>query len=474
MKKQTGIIGIVLALLLSLCSIQSPVQAAGFVDVPSRAVEEVNYLADGNIAKGSSDKIFNSERTITRAESIILIGRVLQLNGTPRKTVFRDVSSASASGYIQSAYEKGIISNTMPGVSKGNFYPNQAITRGEMAVIIANAFNYSYGGTASGAAKALMDRGVADGIGGGSFGSEQSIKRADFAVFLARAINPEFRTKENSADFSVSRWSNSPDLNIRKGPSTAFESVGKLSDNQQVTAAHSVGGWTYIKAGSITGFVSTAYTRTTEERPEIPTGSADSKLSGQTIILDPGHGGTDPGAIGFGLHEADVVLDTGLKVKSLLKQTPFNVQMTRSTDTFIALSGRTAFAKNNKGNIFVSIHANASTGSGNGTETYYYSSATNPHVTDSKLLASKIQERMLSALQLKDRGVKRTPKYYVLKYNSMPATLAELGFIDNKTDNAKLKSEYWRNEAAKAIYYGILDYYKAKGYDVNSLYEIAK
>lgn len=464
---------IAFVLMIPLFSANSPANAAGFTDVPARALEEVNYLSDGNIAKGSTATIFNSDRTITRAEAAIFIGRALQLNGTPRKTVFRDVdSSSAAAGYIQSAYDADIILGYLSGVSDGYFYPNKAITRGEMAIMIANAFEYSYGGTASGAAKALMDRGISDGMGNGSFGSEYLIKRADFAVFLARAINPQFRTKD-SVTFSKSLWANSPDLNIRKGPSTAYGVVGKLENNQQVTAAHSVGSWTYIKAGTITGFVSTAYTRTTAERPAIPTGSADSRLSSQTIILDPGHGGSDPGAIGFGLKEKDVVLNVGLKVNKLLQQTPFNVKMTRSTDTFISLIGRSNFAKNQGGDMFVSIHANAASASASGTETFYYSAATNPYVADSKLLATKIQNRMIAAWNLTNRGVK-SGNYSVLRENSMPAALAELGFITNKSDNTKLASEYWRNSISDAIYYGILDYYKAKGYQVDSLYSIAK
>ncbi|OES44918.1 N-acetylmuramoyl-L-alanine amidase [Domibacillus iocasae] len=473
MKKKLFYSLIALFVMIPLFNVNSPAQAAGFTDVPARALEEVTYLSDGNIAKGSSATIFNSDRTITRAEAAIFIGRALQLNGTPRKTVFRDVDrSSTAAGYIQSGVDAEIILGYLSGVSQGNFYPNKAITRGEMAIMIANAFEYSYGGTASGAAKALMTRGVADGMGNGSFGASYLIKRADFAVFLGRAINPEFRTKD-SASFSKSLWSNGPNLNIRKGPSTAYASIGKLSENQQVTAAHSVGGWTYIKAGTTTGFVATSYTRPTAVKPAAPTESADSRIASQTIIIDPGHGGTDPGAVGFGLHEADVVLKTGLKVNNLLKQTPFNVKMTRSTDTFVSLTGRSNFAKNQGGDVFVSIHANAATASASGTETFYYSAATNPYVADSKLLAAKIQNRMIAAWNLKNRGVK-SGNYSVLRENNMPAALAELGFITNKSDNAKLASDYWLNSISKAIYYGILDYHKAKGYEVDSLYNVAK
>ncbi|WNS78983.1 N-acetylmuramoyl-L-alanine amidase [Domibacillus sp. DTU_2020_1001157_1_SI_ALB_TIR_016] len=466
MKKQAGIIGIVLAILLSLCSIQSLVQAAGFVDVPSRAAAEVNYLADGKIANGSSATTFGTDKTVTRAEAAAFIGRALQLDGTKRTTDFIDVGAGSfASGYIQSAVDKEIFS----GYDGGRFLPGKEVTRGEMAVMVSKAFNYSFGGTLSGAAKALTSRGIAQGVEDGTFGADQLLKRGDFAVFLARAINPDFRLIKTD-EFTKTMWANVGDLNVRSGPSTAYASKGKLTEDEKVSAAHKVGDWVYIKSAEVTGFVNAFYLRDTETK----SATSDPRLSKQTIILDPGHGGTDSGASGYGILEKDVVLDTSLKVNELFKKTPFTVKLTRSTDTFIELGDRTAFAKNNNGNVFVSVHANAFNKSANGTETYYYGASNTANTADSKLLAEKIQVRMLTALQLKDRGVKKTSVLYVLKNNTMAAALAELGFIDQAGDNEKLKSEYWRNAAAKAIYYGILDYYKAKGYDVDSLYEEAK
>lgn len=469
-------------LILSQLSINLPAKAASFTDVPSRVKTEVNYLSDGGIAKGTSKTSFNPHQAITRADAVALIGRALQLNGTQRKTVFSDVGTGNyASGYIQSGVDQKIIDSSLSGVSAGRFYPNKEITRGEMAIMIANAFGYSYGGTTSGAAKALMDRGVASGIGGGTFGADLTIKRADFAVFLARAINPELRTKKYTS-FSKTLWTNVDNLNIRSGPSTSFASKGKIAKNIKVLGAHSVGEWTYVKTDNTVGFVSSYYLRSSATgntvpappvtSPEKPPVGADSRLSGQTIILDPGHGGTDPGSVGFELREKDVVLATGLKVNNLLKKTPFNVKMTRSSDTFISVNARPDFAIKNGGDVFVSIHANAASASASGTETFYYAAGTNPYVADSKLLATKIQTRMIAAWNLKDRGVKQG-NYGVLRENNMPAALAELGFITNKSDNDKLKSDYWQTVAAKAIYLGILDYYKAKGFNVDSLYNAA-
>ncbi|KAB7706026.1 cell wall hydrolase [Bacillus aerolatus] len=470
-------------LIIPLFGFHTTAQASGFTDVPSRALKEVNYLAEGGIANGSSATIFAAERIVTREEAAAFIGRALQLNGTKRETTFKDVPAGNfASGYIQSAVEKGILS----GYDGGRFLPYKEVTRGEMAVMISKAFGYEFGGTLSGAANALMSRGIARGVEDGTFGADQHLIRADFSVFLARAINPEFRTTDTASP-AKALWVNVDSLNVRTGPSTNYAKNGAVKENEKVLGGHEVGSWMYIQSGSVTGFVHRSYLRNTEKAGNSGNysdsdndhsdsgtiGKADPRLADQTIILDPGHGGSDPGAVALGLKEKDVVLDTSLKVNALLKKTPFKVEMTRTNDTFPSLSQRTAFAKNKGGNVFVSIHANA--GGGTGVETFYYTkAATNPYVTDSKLLATKIQQRMVTAMQLKDRGVKKTSSYYVLKYNSMPAALAELGFVDNATDNAKLKSDYWRTAGAKAIYLGILDYYKAKGYEVDSLYDAAK
>jgi N-acetylmuramoyl-L-alanine amidase len=473
LKKGTIHFFLTLLLLTPFIGTNITAKAAGFVDVPYRASKEVNYLSEGGIANGSSSTTFASNKIVTRAEAAVFIGRTLQLDGKKRVTNFKDVGSGNfASGYIQSAIEKGILS----GYSGGRFLPYKEITRGEMAVMLSKSFGYSYGGTVSGAARTLMDQGIASGSSDGTFGADQKINRLDFTVFLARAINPEFRTI-SSVRFTKKSWTNTGNLNIRSGPSTSFASKGTIAENTQVSGAHSVGGWTYVKAGNITGFISSYYLRSTEasvekEKPPV-TGSADVRLSGQTIILDPGHGGSDPGAGAFGLSEKTATLATSLKVNSLFKNTPFKVAMTRTSDTYPTLTQRTNFAKNNGGDVFVSIHANSASAAATGTETYYYSAAKNPYVADSKLLASKIQARMLTAWDLNNRGAK-VGNFAVLRENNMPAALAELGFITNKGDNEKLKSEYWQTAAAKAIYLGILDYYKVKGYDVESLYSVAK
>ncbi len=426
-----------------------------------RAYKEIDYLAQGNIVHGTEDGRFLPNRNVTRAEAAAFIGRALNLDGTKRATSFKDVGAGNfASGYIQSGVNKKIFS----GYSNGTFKPNDNVTRGEMAIMISRAFNYEYGNTTSGAARALLSRGIAQGLSDGSFGDKEKIIRADFAIFLARSIDYKLRVGQ-TISFSGEEQVNTQSLNVRTGPSAVYQTIGSLDKDTVVQVGYAVGSWTLIKSGDIIGFVSSSF---------LGSGGDDSgSLASEVIVIDPGHGGKDPGAIGYNLKEKDVVLDTGLRLKKLLAKTPFTVKYTRETDVFVELVDRVALAKRVNGDVFVSIHANSFNGSANGSETYYYgnSRATNPNIDDSKMLAAKIQDRLVVAMKTIDRGDKHG-NFHVIRENTMPAILVELAFIDNKSDNAKLASPTYRQEAAEAIYLGIVDYYKAKGYSVDYLYKM--
>lgn len=462
---------ILLVLLTLSFTAKSSEAAVSFYDLDSshRAYAEITYLANGNIVNGTGG-YFNPTKVVTRAEAATMLGRALNLNGTKKVTMFRDVDSGSfASGYIQSAVEKNIIT----GYSDGTFRPEQPVKRGEMAVLINRAFLYGGYTDSVAAAKMLMDKGIAQGISPGNFGYDLKITRADFSVFLARAINYKYRinpTEEFGGDLTVNAGGDT--LNVRTGPSTSFGKTGSLQDGAKVEASYKVGDWVFIRSGDVEGLVNGYYlTGTYPDFMNKPLPASNpNPLFSQMIVIDPGHGGKDPGASGYGIAEKAVVLDTALKVKALLAKTPFQYKLTRETDVFLELSQRVSIAKNAGADAFVSIHANAFNGSANGTEVYYYNSAyENPNTAESKQLAQAIQNRLVAAWKLYDRGIDHG-NFHVIRENTMPAVLVELGFIDNKTDNEKLASSWWRQEAAEAIYLGILDYYKGKGYNVGYLY----
>ena len=171
------------------------------------------------------------------------------------------------------------------------------------------------------------------------------------------------------------------------------------------------------------------------------------------VMLDPGHGGKDPGAIGIGrLREKDIVLPISLMVRQFLEQEGVKVKMTRQSDYFVSLAGRTKMANQQGADIFVSIHANAINlrrQDVNGLETYYYNSG--------RRLAQTIHNRILRSVPINDRKVRKA-RFYVLRKSVMPAVLVEVGFVTGREDAPKLRSPRYRREMARAIAAGILDY----------------
>ncbi len=168
------------------------------------------------------------------------------------------------------------------------------------------------------------------------------------------------------------------------------------------------------------------------------------------IIIDPGHGGKDPGAIGNGLNEKDVVLRISKKVTKRLKDHNQKALMTRDKDIFIDLTERSNISNRNNGEVFVSIHCNSFHNSNaNGVETYHY-----PSSIEGNKLATMVQNE-LKGLFKSNRGVK-SANFSVLRKTKAIAILVELGFISNKSDvDVMLNKE---DEIVEAIVNGILKY----------------
>lgn len=173
----------------------------------------------------------------------------------------------------------------------------------------------------------------------------------------------------------------------------------------------------------------------------------------QVIVIDPGHGGRDPGAVGINnLQEKGVVLDIGKQVAEILEQNGVQAVLSRYDDREIDLAPRVQMAERVNADLFVSIHANAISMSRpevNGIETYYYSTGLR--------LAQTVHRSLLQATGANDRGVRRA-RFYVLRHTSMPAVLLEVGFVTGREDAPRLASSAYRTRLAEAIARGILQY----------------
>lgn len=181
--------------------------------------------------------------------------------------------------------------------------------------------------------------------------------------------------------------------------------------------------------------------------PTVPNGR-------RVVVIDPGHGGPDPGAIGIGgLREVDIVLPISLQVASLLEQQGVQVVLTRNSDRDLDLDPRVQIAERANADLFVSIHANAislSRPDVNGLETYYYS-------PQGGRLAQVIHNTLVRETGMNDRGVRRA-RFYVIRNTSMPAVLVETGFVTGAQDARLLSDPNFRSRMAVAIARGILQY----------------
>ena len=170
------------------------------------------------------------------------------------------------------------------------------------------------------------------------------------------------------------------------------------------------------------------------------------------VFLDAGHGGKDPGAVGNGLKEKDIVLNVTKKVGEILKHHGIEVEYSRTTDTFLELHERANKANRANAKVFVSVHVNSAANTqARGVETYHYTNS-----SQGARLARAIQTSIVTSnIFSQNRGVK-TANFVVLRQTKMPAALIELGFISNSQDAQILRTK--QNEIAEAVARGILSY----------------
>lgn len=174
------------------------------------------------------------------------------------------------------------------------------------------------------------------------------------------------------------------------------------------------------------------------------------------IVIDPGHGGSEPGAESFGTLEKTLNLDISIRLDKLLKQAGIRSYIIREEDIYIGLYERAYIANDLNATLFLSIHNNAYYSKEKGTETLYYPNRSNSKGFTSKRFAQIIQDNLIGSLNTKNRELVERPNLVVLKGTKMPAALAEIAFMTNKDDFALLQSESFRQKTAEALYKSIV------------------
>jgi N-acetylmuramoyl-L-alanine amidase len=195
----------------------------------------------------------------------------------------------------------------------------------------------------------------------------------------------------------------------------------------------------------------------TTPRPTAPWVNVPNRGRG-VIVVDPGHGGPDPGTIGNGVYEKHLTLPISLRLGRILQQMGYSVVYTRTEDIDLDLEPRVSLAERVRAEVFVSIHANAleaRSSSVSGIETYHARGA-----TASRQLASMVHEQILAGTGALDRGV-RGAGFYVIKHTSMPAILVETGFVTNPREAANLSNPAYQERMAASIARGVDQFIKS-------------
>lgn len=288
-------------------------------------------------------------------------------------------------------------------------------------------------------------------------------------------------------------------LNIRENPSLSSPVVGKLTLGSNITIRTEQAGWAKIESSSgVQGWVNEQYlskdvpasnpTQPVAKAPISKENTADSSqstgqesltqsttpgmdpsmntkfmpnsqepLKGKTIVLDPGHGGNDDGTTSITrTHEKALTLATVQVVGQKLENAGANVLMTRTGDTYIPLQDRSNLSNQNHADAFISFHYNWSNDpSVKGITDFYY------HKSKDDSLASDILKDVVQTTGLKTDGTK-FDNLAVLRNNSQPSTLIELGFLSNKQDDSLVESPSYRDNVAQGVYQGLLDYFSNK------------
>jgi N-acetylmuramoyl-L-alanine amidase len=436
-----------------------------FADVPADhwAKREIEFLYERAIIEGYNENgvmQFHPNENVTRAQAAKMIMKALGESEKPvTRARFKDVPPSHwAAGWIERAVEKGIFQ----GYEDGTFQPNAPLKRSQMSKIIAIAFHLPEPAVAGNQqifrdiqpnywAYPYIVKLYYNGISNGSqnrFMPESYISRAQFSAFVARALNKDFRLSVNSSAIATGKVT-AATLNVRSAGNANASVIGRLTRGTVVSVLEINGYWAKISYNGKTGYVHKSYLKLKNVN--------GNPVQGRIIVIDAGHGGTDPGTMNGKTYEKNIVLSVAKKVKQKLESAGAKVIMTRESDVYKTLEERVQIAKNNYAELFVSIHVNSGSSAANGTETYYDTSK-NPNGYESYLLAKAIEQQIVNNADMNNRGVKDYD-YYVIRNNNVPSVLIELGFITNNSDYKKLISDHYQNIFAQSIYNGIVQYY---------------
>lgn len=257
--------------------------------------------------------------------------------------------------------------------------------------------------------------------------------------------------QQNSKESTIDKITISYDnTHLRSGPSTDYEIIGFAKKGTTFDVLSETDGWYKIKQEDLVGYLNKQFVK--EAVKTSLTG-----IENKTIVIDPGHGGRDVGAIGAsGSFEKNFAYKTSIELKQQLTILGANVILTRSEDEFISLGSRSSFANVAGTDAFISIHYNSTPALPNvtGIGTYYYHG-------QNKELATYVQKELIKETNAKDRGV-AFGDFSVIRQTFKPAILIELGFLSNQEKEKLLQTNAYQKKLVQGMVNGLHKYFANK------------
>jgi len=421
---------------------------------------------------------------ITRAEMAVMIYQALVVSGQaraigspylvmppPATVAFADIRNHWGEAFMRGLASQSLIS----GFEDGSFRPDSPVTRAQYAAILVNTFNplaerpavdfqdVPPNHWAANAIQRAYQGRLLSGNADGTFRPDQNILRVEVLLSLVNGLelplgDPALTERYRDRDAIPAMARPAVASATAHGLVVNYPNVAQLNPAQAATRAE-VSAMVYqalVYWGRSPAIASPYIVSVTGDRDDQSNGTPPAPEVAPLVVLDPGHGGTDTGAIGLNyLLEKNVNLAIALEAARILKEFQFRVLLTRNDDRALSLADRVAIAEQAQADLFISIHAN-SAGSDrptvNGAETYHY-----PGSVAGAELAQAIQTSIVRATEVNDRGVK-SANFFVLRQTTMPAVLVETGFVTGSQDAPRLANPTFQTAVARAIAVGVFQH----------------
>ncbi|MFT4412759.1 SH3 domain-containing protein [Fredinandcohnia humi] len=370
-----------------------------------------------------------------------------------------EISFGSSTAWIHRDFVTTSSSSETPETPEPTPLPQKPVNEGKTGIVTASSLNVRDSGSLSGKVIGSLKQGdqvtIEEEVNNWSKITLSNGSKGWIASWYLEVKADNSTPPPTTEESSVKILYNG--TNIRTGPATTHPVAARANEGDTFTIIKTEGDWYKItlpdnKIGYVAGWiVSVDGVGVIVERPGV-----NQYLKGKTIVVDPGHGGNDSGAVGAtGTFEKEITLRTARIVFDKLSATGANVILTRNSDSYISLRSRVSISHYRNADAFISIHYDSTADrSARGITSYYYKNIDIP-------LASSIQAEMIRNTGFKNRQ-HRLGNFQVIRENRNPSALLELGFLSNPTEEYTVNTNSFQENVSNGIFYGLAQYFKGR------------